>query len=69
MKSMKVEIYRHPYRVRKAALRGKEVSIPAEVPIKPGETVIALYDGFVLYVPKGSTVDEEMLMKAIKIER
>lgn len=28
--------------------------------------VIAFYDGFVLYVPKGTTVDEVLLRRAIK---
>ena len=55
--------------MRKAALRGKEVSFPADVPMKIGDTVIALYDGFVLYVPKGAIVDEELLIKAIKIAK
>lgn len=66
---MQTEIYRRPYRVRKAGLRGKEVSIPAEVPIKPGDTVIALYDGFVLYLPIGAIVDEALLVRAIKISK
>lgn len=61
-------MFRRLYRVRKAALRGKEVSMPAEVPMKAGDTVIALYDGgFVLYVPKGTIVNEELLIKAIRL--
>lgn len=54
-------MFRRLYRVRKAALRGKEVSMPAEVPIKAGDTVI------VLYVPKGTIVNEELLIKAIRL--
>ncbi len=66
---MGIKIYRRSYRVRKAALRGKEVSIPAEVPIKPGGTVIAPYDSFVLYLSLGATVDETLLVRAIKINK
>lgn len=62
------EIYKHPYRVRRAALRGKEVTIPSGATPEPGDMVIAFYDGFVLYVPKGTRVDEALLREAIKIE-
>jgi len=60
------DIYKRPYRVRRAALRGKEITIPSTVTLKPGDTVIAFYDGFVLYVPKGTSVDESLLRKAIR---
>lgn len=60
------EIYKRPYRVRKAALRGKEITIPSDMTLEPGDTVIAFYDGFVLYVPKGTRVDEVMLREAIR---
>ena len=59
------EIYKRPYRVRRAAVRGKEVTIPSDVTLEPGDTVIAFYDGFVLYVPKGTHVDEALLKEAI----
>jgi hypothetical protein len=60
------EVYKRPYRVRRAAVRGKEVTIPSDVSkLQPGDTVIAFYDGFVLYVPKGTQVDEALLRRAI----
>jgi len=60
------EIYKRPYRVRKAALRGKEITIPSGMPLEPGDIVIAFYDGFVLYVPKGTHVDEALLKQAVR---
>lgn len=60
------EIYKRPYRVRRAALRGKEVTVPSDVPLEPGDMVIAFYDGFVLYVSRGTRVDEALLRKSIR---
>jgi len=34
--------------------------------LEPGDTVIAFYDGFVLYVPKGTWVDETLLREVIR---
>ena len=65
---MAEEIYKRPYRVRRAAVRGKEVTIPSNVKLEPGDTVIAFYDGFILYVPKGTRVDEILLRRAITIK-
>ena len=65
---MTSEIYKHPYRVRRAALSGKEVTIPSGATPEPGDTVIAFYDGFILYVPKGTRVDEILLRRAITIK-
>ncbi len=62
---MAEEIYKRPYRVRRAAVRGKEITIPPDVKLEPGDTVIAFYDGFILYVPKGVRVDEALLRQAI----
>ena len=33
--------------------------------MKPGDKVIVFYDGFVLYVPKDTQVDETLLRRAI----
>jgi len=63
---MTTEIYKRPYRVRRAAVRGKEITIPSDMALEPGDTVIAFYDGFVLYVPKGTKVDEVLLREAIR---
>jgi len=60
------EIYKRPYRVRRAAVRGKEITIPSDMTLEPGDMVIAFYDGFVLYVPKGTRVDEALLREAIR---
>ena len=63
---MTTEIFKRPYRVRRAALRGKEITIPSDMTLEPGDTVTAFYDGFVLYVPKGTHVDEALLREAIR---
>jgi len=63
---MAEEIYRRPYVVRRAAARGKEITIPSDVKVEPGDVVIAFYDGFILYVRKGTVVDEALLRQAIK---
>ena len=35
--------------------------------LEPGDTVIAFYDGFILYVPYGTNVDETLLRQAIQV--
>jgi len=62
------EIFKKPAKIRKAAQRGMEITIPPETPFEPGDEVIELYDGFVLIVPKGVKVDEELLRQAIITE-
>ncbi len=59
------EIFKRPYRVRRAAATGMEITIPSGALFKPGDVVIAFYDGFVLYVPMGTQVDEALLRRAI----
>jgi hypothetical protein len=59
------EIFKKPAKIRKAAQRGKEITIPPETPFEAGDEVIQLYDSFVLIVPKGVKVDEELLRQAI----
>lgn len=61
------EIFKRPYRVRKAALRGKEVTIAPEAKIASGDEVVEFYDGFVLIVPVGTRVNERMLKRAIDL--
>jgi hypothetical protein len=39
---MKTEIYKRPYRMRRTALAGKEVTVPPTVPIEPGQMVVVL---------------------------
>jgi len=62
------EVYKRAYRIRRAAVRGKEVTIPSDMSkLQPGDMVIAFYDGFVLYVPMGTQVDEALLLRAISV--
>lgn len=62
------EIFKKPAKIRKAAQRGMEITIPPETPFEAGDEVTQLYDGFVLIVPRGVKVDEELLRQAIKAE-
>ena len=59
------EIYRKPAKIRKASQRGKEMTIPPEAEFEAGDDVLQLYNGFVLVVPKGTKVNEELLRQAI----
>lgn len=62
------EIFKKQARIRKAAQRGMEITIPPETPFEAGDEVTQLYDGFVLVVPKGVKVDEQLLIQAIVAE-
>ncbi|MBA7650062.1 hypothetical protein ES703_57863 [subsurface metagenome] len=62
------EIFKKRAKIRKAAQRGKEITIPPETPFEAGDDVTQLYDGFVLIVAKGVKVDEGLLRRAIKTE-
>ena len=59
------QIFKRTYVVRRASVRGKEVSLPPEAPVKSGDKVLVFYDGFVLYVPRSTKVDETLLRHAI----
>jgi len=61
------ELYRKPGKIRKAAQRGKEITIPPEATLNVGDEVLLLSNGFVLIVPKGSKVNEKLLERAIQI--
>lgn len=61
------EIFKRSYKVRKASQREKEISLPPEAPLKPGDKVTVFYDDFVLYVPSGVKVDEDSLARIIRI--
>lgn len=61
------EIFKRPYRVRRAAATGMEITVPSGTAFKPGDVVIAFYDGFILYVSKGTQVDEALLRRAISV--
>ena len=62
------EIFKKRAKIRKAAQRGMEITIPPETPFEPGDEVTQLYDGFVLIVPRGVKVDEGLLRQAIIAE-
>ena len=62
------EVFKKRAKVRKAAQRGMEITIPPETPFEPGDEVTQLYDGFVLIIPRGIKVDEELLKQAIMTE-
>jgi len=62
------EIFKKPAKIRKASQRGMEITIPPETPFEAGDDVTQLYDGFVLVVPRGVKVDEELLKQAITTE-
>jgi len=62
------EIFKKPAKVRKAAQRGMEITIPPETPFEAGDEVTQLYDGFVLIVPRGVKVNEELLRQAIPVK-
>lgn len=62
------EIFKKPAKIRKAAQRGMEITIPPETPFEAGDEVTQLYDGFVLIVPRGVKVNEELLRQAIPVE-
>lgn len=63
------EIFKRPYRVRKAANWGKESTIAPEAKMQAGDEVVQWYDGFILIVPLGAKVNEEMLRRAIDLRR
>ncbi len=59
------EIYKRPYRIRRATLSGKEVTVPPEAKLQAGDEVTVYYDGFVLVVPRGATVNEDLLRQSV----
>lgn len=62
-------IYKRPYVIRKStAWGGKQVTVPPFCPMQPGDQVIALCDGFLLVIPEGAEVDEELLKRSIKLK-
>lgn len=63
------EIFKRPYRVRRASYYGKEVTLAPETPFYPGEEVVQFFDDFALIVPKGAMVDESLLRRAVTMPR
>lgn len=63
------EFYRYPYKIRKAANYGKEVTVAPEAKLEIGDEVTQICDGFILVVPKGTRVNEEAIRKAIQLPK
>ncbi len=61
------DLFKKPTKIRRAAQRGKEITIPPEADLQVGDEVLLLSNGFVLIVPKGTKVDEALLERAIQI--
>ena len=55
------------YKIRAQGYSGRQVTLPPEVRFKKGECVTLLHDGFVVIVPAGTPVDEELLKQSIKL--
>jgi len=64
---MSGEIFKRPYRIRRATVRGKEVTVPPEAQFQPGDEVSVYYDGFVLVVPRGVKVNEDLLRQSMGV--
>ncbi len=64
------DIFKRPYRLRRAAAAGKEITVPNDTTFAPGYILVTFYDGFILYVPMGTQCNEALLRRAIteKIE-
>lgn len=62
---MSMDIFKRPYKIRKATVRGKEITVPPEAELQPGDEVTVYYDGFILVVPRGVKVDEDLLRQSI----
>ncbi len=63
------EIFKQPAKIRKAAQRGKEITIPPRTSFEPGDDVTQFYDdSFILIVTKGAKVNEELLRQAVMTE-
>jgi hypothetical protein len=63
------ELLKRKYQVRRASVYGKEVTLAPDTLLQPGDTVVQIYDGFVLIVPIGTEIDEDLLKKAIMLKK
>jgi len=61
------ELFKKPSKIRKAAQRGKEITIPPEADLQIGDEVLLFSNGFVLIVPRGTKVNEKLLERAIQV--
>ncbi len=61
------ELLKRKYQIRRASTYGKEITLAPDTPMQPGDTVVQIYDGFVLIVPMGTKIDEELLRQAISV--
>lgn len=60
-------LYVKPGKVRSSSpTSGKEISLPPDTLLSVGDEIDQYYGRIVLVVPKGSIVDQHMIMSAIK---
>ncbi len=61
-------IYKRPGVVRTMGV-GKQVTVPVNCNLESGDKVNIIYDGFMLIVPIGATVNETKLVEAIGLPK
>lgn len=62
------EILKRRYKVRAQGMTGRQVTLPPQVKFRKGDEVTLLHDGWVVIVPAGTPVNEELLKKAIQLK-
>jgi len=61
-------LYCKPGKIRSSSPNsGKEISIPPDSSFVVGDEIDQYYGNIVLVVPKGTTVDQQMVLSAIKL--
>lgn len=64
---MSGEIFKQSCRIRRASIRGKEITISPEAQFHPSDEVSIYYDGFILVVPRGVKVNENLLRQSMGV--
>ena len=59
------EILRRRYKVRAQSKKYKQVTLPPECCLQPGQIVTLVHDGWVVIVPAGTPVNEILIEQAI----
>ncbi len=62
------EILRRRYKVRSQSEKYKQITLPPECYFEPGQRVTVIHDGWVVIVPMGTAVDEQMIDRAIGLK-
>ena len=63
------EILKRRYKVRAQGTTGRQITLPPQVTFKKGDEVTLLHDGWVVIVPAGTPVDEQLIHQAIKLRK